>query len=230
VPTPARGREGRSSLPGPPRSNVEGDAAEKTLAVALRGGLLKAAAAPEEIWRNFEEDQGCSAKADLDGCELQCRRAFHVPDGALGPVYAAVRTVLGSPDERLLWHGTSWQSLPNILSSGFNRAYAGRHGTKYGNGTYFSSDPLYALRFCDKGNGPRALLLARVLVGRYARGAPDLIEPPVLEGSDGEVLDVAAAPAGSRRYDSTVDNCEKPKIFCVFRDFQALPVALFAMD
>jgi len=150
------------------------------------------------------------------------RRAFHIHSGPQGPVYEAVRSALGGPEERLLWHGTSWQSLPNILRSGFNRAYSGRHGTKFGVGTYFSPDAEYALRFCDKAT-PRALLLARVLVGRWTKGAPGLREPPLIgNGEEGWER--------GRRYDSTVDNCERPRIFCVFRDFQALPVGLVVLN
>merc|ERR1712032_303297 len=78
--------------------------------------------------------------------------------------YAAVHAALGP--ERLLWHGTSWDSVPNIVRNGFNRAYsygAMKHGARLGRGTYFAQDPNYALRFCSGGRSrtmPRALLLA----------------------------------------------------------------------
>lgn len=151
---------------------------------------------------------------------LRHPRAFCTHLDAQASVYEAVRSTLGDPSERLLWHGTSWQSLLNILRSGFNRAYSGRHGSKFGVGTYFASELAYALRFCDRGT-PRALLLARVLVGHYTRGAPGLVEPPLLGGHGG-----TSGAGGGRRYDSTADSCQDPRIFCVFRDFQALPVGL----
>lgn len=128
--------------------------------------------------------------------------------------YDAVKTSLGP--ERLLWHGTSWESVPNIVRHGFNRAYAyegARHGSKLGRGTYFAEDPAYAARFCNRGQGPRALLLAGVLPGRSTCGEDGLIEPP-LDPQDGT------------RFDSTVDNVVNPRIFCVFRDFQAIPLYL----
>lgn len=137
---------------------------------------------------------------------------LRVECGLAASVYSAVRPNLGP--ERLLWHGTSWDCVANIVHHGFNRAYAfgGRHGAKLGRGTYFSEDPTYALRFCGRG-APRALLLAGVLPGRFARGVEGLIEPPVADSS------------GSR-FDSTVDDPACPKVFCVFKDFQALPLYL----
>lgn len=120
------------------------------------------------------------------------------------------------PEERDLWHGTSWSFVPKILKQGFNRSFAGRHGTLLGHATYFSSDPRCSLRFCDKGggqHGTKALILSRVLVGRYCKGSPSDVEPPVCN-DDGD------------RYDTTVDSMESPSIFAVFRDFQAIPLLL----
>lgn len=93
-----------------------------------------------------------------------------------------------------------------------------------GVGTYFAADAGYALRFCSCSR-PRALLLARVLVGRSAKGCPGLIEPPLLE-----IPEVGPSPAGAKRHDSTVDDCDDPRVFCVFRDFQALPVGLVVVS
>lgn len=122
--------------------------------------------------------------------------------------YAGVKSSLGP--ERLLWHGTSWESAANIVRHGFNRAYGGRHGAKLGRGTYFAEDPAYALRFCGR-TSSRAVFLAGVLPGRSCRGQDGLVEPP-------------RADETGARFDSTVDDPERPKVFCVFRDFQALPL------
>jgi len=126
--------------------------------------------------------------------------------------YTAVSKTLGP--ERLLWHGTAWDSVANIVRHGFNRAYSGRHGAKLGRGSYFAEDAAYALRFCGRCT-PRALFLAGVLPGRCCRGEENLVEPPA-DKSD----------ASGARYDSTVDDPERPKVFCVFKDFQALPLYL----
>merc|ERR1712113_343963 len=120
--------------------------------------------------------------------------------------------------ERELWHGTSWATVPKIVRQGFNRSFAGRHGTLLGAGTYFSTDPAYSQRFCDRHGGGRdgtkALLLSRVLVGNYCKGTKEDVEPPVMDSESGVL------------FDSTVDNEEHPSIFVVFRDFQALPLFL----
>lgn len=128
--------------------------------------------------------------------------------------YAGVRQALGP--ERLLWHGTAWECVPNIARNGFNRAYAynrARHGARLGRGTYFAEDPSFALRFCGRRSKNRALLLAGVLPGRWTRGEDGLIEPP-------------QDTVTGARFDSTVENVADPHVFCVFRDFQALPLFL----
>lgn len=128
--------------------------------------------------------------------------------GAVAAAYEGVAAALGP--ERLLWHGTSWDSAANIIRHGFNRAYSGRHGSRLGRGSYFTEDPSYALRFCGRGN--KAVFLAGVLPGRFCKGAEGLVEPPP---DDSGV-----------RFDSTVDDPQNPRAFCVFRDFQALPLFL----
>lgn len=129
---------------------------------------------------------------------------------SVGAAYAGVRKALGP--ERLLWHGTPWDAVANIAQHGFNRAYCGRHGAKLGRGSYFAEDAAYAARFCSRSQPSRAIFLAGVLPGRVCRGEDGLVEPP--------------ADATGARFDSTVDDVERPRVFCVFRDFQALPLYL----
>lgn len=124
--------------------------------------------------------------------------------------YVGVQKALGP--ERLLWHGTPWDAVANIAQHGFNRAYCGRHGAKLGRGSYFAEEAAYAARFCGKSTASRAIFLAGVLPGRYCRGEDGLVEPP--------------ADDSGARFDATVDDTERPKVFCVFRDFQALPLYL----
>eukprot|EP00434_Breviolum_minutum_P026118 symbB.v1.2.023094.t1/scaffold2090.1/size89944/3 len=133
--------------------------------------------------------------------------------GAMAAAYQAARESLGP--ERLLWHGTSWECVPNIVRHGFNRAYAfnARHGSKLGRGVYFAEDPGYALRFAGKTQRTRAMLLAGVLLGKQTRGKEGLLEPP-------------ADSRGGFRFDSTCDDVKRPRVFCVFKDFQAIPLYL----
>jgi len=142
---------------------------------------------------------------------VEVKAVFRVEIATASSVaYNGVRRTLGP--EKLLWHGTTWEAAGNIAQNGFNRAYVGRHGTKLGRGTYFAEDASYAMRFCSRGPS-RAIFLAGVLPGRYCRGEEGLVEPP-------------PAPDNGARFDSTVDDPEQPRIFCVFRDFQALPLYL----
>lgn len=209
--SPAGGTRGRparaTSAPNP-------EEALQSSAALLQRGLILAATEEEEA-----PLRACVLES-LPGATLV--RAYRIAEGSQRGMYAALResTRGGAElvDERDLWHGTGWCTVPKILRSGFNRSFAGRHGTRLGMGTYFSSDLSYSVRFCDRQGGgadaTKVVLLARVLVGRFCRGEPSLVEPPVLDAETGE------------RYDSTCDNEESPSIFAVFRDFQALPLFL----
>jgi len=145
-----------------------------------------------------------------NSCVLRVLRLENNNSGLCG-VYEAVRRTTSVANERSLWHGTSFDCVRNIALSGFNRAYCGRHGTKLGFGTYFSQSAEYSVRFCDRKQKRRVVILADVIVGSWTKGTPDLVEPPHM---DTDCLS---------RYDSTVDDVDNPSIFCVFRDFQALP-------
>eukprot|EP00401_Gymnodinium_catenatum_P074071 CAMPEP_0117559190 /NCGR_PEP_ID=MMETSP0784-20121206/53230_1 /TAXON_ID=39447 /ORGANISM="" /LENGTH=613 /DNA_ID=CAMNT_0005356555 /DNA_START=56 /DNA_END=1895 /DNA_ORIENTATION=+ len=155
-------------------------------------------------------------KSDLDAVRgwlasslpnAEVRTVLRVECALAAAAYAGVRKSLGQ--ERLLWHGTSWDSVANIVRHGFNRAYSGRHGAKLGRGTYFAEEAAYAMRFCGKAP-TRAVFLAGVLPGRCCRGEDGLVEPPQCDST-------------GTRFDSTVDDPERPRVFCVFKDFQALP-------
>ncbi|CAE7487174.1 Parp12 [Symbiodinium natans] len=138
---------------------------------------------------------------------------YRVENPTLAGVYAAVRDAMGSDCELDLWHGTSSECVPNIVLNGFNRAYSGRHGTKLGHGCYFSASAAYSTKFCERKRHRRMVFFAKVLVGAWAKGSPDLVEPPCRD-KDGLV-----------RFDSTVDDAECPVNFCIFRDFQVGPEA-----
>lgn len=86
--------------------------------------------------------------------------------------------------------------------------------TLYGNGVYFARDASYSTQ--SRYSPPdaaknRYLYLARVLVGEYTVGRPEMITPPA-KGSD-----------ATDAYDSVVDNTGNPSIFVVFYDNQCYP-------
>jgi len=136
---------------------------------------------------------------------------YRVENPTLTNIYRAVQGSMELTEELDLWHGTLVDCACNIVLNGFNRGYSGRHGTRLGHGTYFSSSAAYSLRFCDRRRVRRVMFLSKVLAGVWTKGSPELVEPP---HRDGDHL---------ARYDSTVDDVSTPSMFCIFRDFQALP-------
>ncbi|NXH42078.1 PAR14 polymerase, partial [Dicaeum eximium] len=120
-----------------------------------------------------------------------------------------------SNNERLLFHGTSQESITFINKHGFNRSYAGMHAANFGNGTYFavnanySANELYAK---PDVNGRRHMYLARVLVGEYSLGRKGSITPARKNVSNSVDL-----------FDSSTDNMSQPSMFIIFNDIQAYP-------
>ncbi|NXP05277.1 PAR14 polymerase, partial [Thinocorus orbignyianus] len=118
-------------------------------------------------------------------------------------------------NERLLFHGTSKESLTLINNYGFNRSYAGMHAASYGNGTYFAVQASYSAH--DTYSKPdvdrkKYMYLARVLVGEYAQGKSGSITPAAKNA--GNSIDL---------YDSSTDNVAHPSMFIIFNDIQAYP-------
>ncbi|XP_009867328.1 PREDICTED: poly [ADP-ribose] polymerase 14-like [Apaloderma vittatum] len=118
-------------------------------------------------------------------------------------------------NERLLFHGTSQESLTLINTHGFNRSYAGAHAANYGNGTYFAVDASYSAHDTysrPDANGKKYMYLARVLVGECSQGKRGLITPGIKYGGNSVEL-----------YDSCADNVKNPSMFVIFNDIQAYP-------
>ncbi|NXC14958.1 PAR14 polymerase, partial [Corythaeola cristata] len=118
-------------------------------------------------------------------------------------------------NERLLFHGTSKESLPLINNRGFNRSYAGMHAANFGNGTYFAVNASYSAHDTYSKpdvDGKKYMYLARVLVGEYSQGTKGSITPAIKNTSNS--LD---------QFDSSTDNVNQPSMFIVFNDVQAYP-------
>jgi len=195
---------------------------ELPLAPLLDRGLLSTLSRPGGLGGVTEISHDAEAVPD-DLSHVRALFSSQVPDvtvlgvhrvenESLARVYEAVRGTMGPAPELDLWHGTTPDCVRNILLGGFNRAYGGRHGTRLGLGTYFSPDAAYSLRFCGRSRGARhVMLLAKVRIGTCAKGAPELVEPPYRDADQME------------RYDATVDDVDAPSMYCIFRDYQALP-------
>ena len=116
--------------------------------------------------------------------------------------------------EKLLFHGTSSDVVDAICKQNFDHRLQGKHGTKYGKGSYFAVDASYSNNYSGLGGDKtRFMFLARVLTGEYKLGMPDFRRPPLKVPND---------PA-SDLYDSCVDDENQPKIFVIFNDEQCYP-------
>ncbi|XP_078084308.1 protein mono-ADP-ribosyltransferase PARP14-like isoform X2 [Mustelus asterias] len=121
----------------------------------------------------------------------------------------------GTTNERILFHGTAPDTLDSISRLGFNRSYAGRNATVYGNGTYFAVDARYSASASyakPDANGFKHIYRARVLTGVYCQGSGGMVTPPPKSSANPTDL-----------YDSVVDNVNKPSMFLIFNDIQAYP-------
>jgi poly [ADP-ribose] polymerase 10/14/15 len=118
-------------------------------------------------------------------------------------------------NERILWHGTSADTIQQINIHGFNRSYCGKNAVVYGKGVYFASQWWYSAQNTysspDGTSQKKYIYQTRVLVGEFALGKEEYIDTPLKPGSK------------FLRYDSVVNDVSSPLIFVIFRDSQAYP-------
>lgn len=121
----------------------------------------------------------------------------------------------GGAGERLLYHGTTQENCDSIMTTGFNRRFAGQNATLYGLGTYFAVNAVYSAHPTyskPNASGCQLMFVARVLTGLYTVGQGGMMVPP---------------PRNTQRphdlYDSVVDNTDDPNMYVVFHDDQAYP-------
>ncbi|KAL6080764.1 hypothetical protein STEG23_013954 [Scotinomys teguina] len=118
-------------------------------------------------------------------------------------------------NEKQLFHGTEASSLPHLNSHGFNRSYAGKNATCYGQGTYFAVDASYSASDVysrPDANRKKYMYYVRVLTGNYTNGHSTLIVPPSRNPQNPTDL-----------YDTVTDNVNNPSLFVVFYDNHAYP-------
>jgi hypothetical protein len=117
-----------------------------------------------------------------------------------------------------LFHATDESTVEEIVKGNFNRSFAGKNSTSYGQGSYFARDASYSARVRKGGEnysvpnaeGFKFVILCRVLIGDFCRGSETFKVPPDM-------------PDGTRRYDTTVDNTEDPTVFVTYNDAQVYP-------
>uniref|UniRef100_A0A3P9H6F6 Poly [ADP-ribose] polymerase n=1 Tax=Oryzias latipes TaxID=8090 RepID=A0A3P9H6F6_ORYLA len=155
--------------------------------------------------------------AGHDGSEL-CLQIERVQNITLWKSYEFLKKQMEQKNnhknnERVLFHGTSANSIDLINNKGFNRSYAGLHAAAFGKGSYFAVDPAYSAQGYAKpdNQGHKRMYQARVLVGDFTQGNSGLIVPPSKSGQSADL------------YDSVTDNKNPPSMFVVFNDIQAFP-------
>ncbi|XP_040056587.2 poly(ADP-ribose) polymerase family member 14-related sequence 1 [Gasterosteus aculeatus] len=122
-------------------------------------------------------------------------------------------------NERRLFHGTCHDTVGHINEYGFNRSYAGKNATCYGNGTYFAVAANYSASNTyspPNQNGEKCMYLCRVLTGDFTVGKQGMIVPP------------AKSATSTQKYDSVVDRMANPSMFVIFHDSQAYPEYLIS--
>lgn len=114
-----------------------------------------------------------------------------------------------------LFHGT--KAVESIVNStdgnGFLPLLAGTEtGAIWGHGTYFARDAKYSDSYARcLPSGKKQMLLVDVLVGRHTQGAKGMKTCPQVPGE------------GYNRFNSLVDNVERPSIYVVQHSHQAYP-------
>lgn len=122
---------------------------------------------------------------------------------------------------KLLFHGTSSDVVDAICKQNFDHRLRGKHGTKYGEGSYFARDASYSNNYSSlSGEKTRFMFLAFVLTGEYKLGGQDFRRPPLKDPNN---------PA-SDLYDSCVDDEYQPTIFVIFNDEQCYPSYLIKYE
>ena len=74
-----------------------------------------------------------------------------------------------SPNEKLLYHGTSYDVADAICFQNFDFRLWGKNATRFGKGTYFSISASYSHDYSrPDSKGYYYMFIAQVLVGRHA--------------------------------------------------------------
>ena len=129
---------------------------------------------------------------------------------------------------RLLFHGTrdpaSVRKICTAMDAGFLPLLSGsRNGEAYGSGCYFARDARYSHGYSaavDPADPSlRQIILADVAVGHCTQGRPGLKAGPVMPTK----FQPTGDGAGTRRFNSFVDNVDNASIFVVPHSSQAYP-------
>ncbi|CAF1213396.1 unnamed protein product [Adineta steineri] len=90
------------------------------------------------------------------------------------------RKTHGNDTEKVLYHGCPENAAYAIAADCFNRSFAGKNGTAYGVGVYFSSNAAYSHGYAHPNSkGERFMFIVRVLIGKTTAGNSSMKTRPV---------------------------------------------------
>ena len=117
-------------------------------------------------------------------------------------------------NERILFYGAKQENIESICADNIDcRGQDEKGVAAFGQGAYFTMEASLSNTYSKQDSeGVRYMFLANVLVGSYTKGDASLTRPP----HKGDV-------AANKRYDSCVDNMDRPTIFVLFDSDQYYP-------
>eukprot|EP01084_Bolivina_argentea_P071328 129710_1 len=130
-------------------------------------------------------------------------------------IFDNILNIKSNPKWQYLYYGTSFEGAKKIIINGFNREY-NKH-TKYGYGTYLSSDASISSQHCIRYNKTTAvycMLICKTLIGDCVQGYNDMKQITLIKAD------------GYTRYDSIVDDINNPHIFVINKDYHSIPTYL----
>ncbi|CAK0839896.1 unnamed protein product [Prorocentrum cordatum] len=129
--------------------------------------------------------------------------------------------------ERLLFHGTDYNTAVTIATDGFDFRAGLKHGCFYGRGTYFTSQACKGHQYTESSakTGLRAVILSRVIVGDVFctdRVDTELRRPPNNERT-GRLYDTVVAKPGPKKGLDGLIHRQAHTEFVIFEKYQAYP-------
>lgn len=146
----------------------------------------------ESICKSFEEDM----KGTACICEI-----YEITNHVLEEEYQKCKDLISekrgkSPEEIIVYHGTTYSAAANIISTGFQTKYS--TCAAYGKGTYASKYPLIALSYC-KDTKTKAdysfIFICKFLKGKFGSPKSDnIIDTDLYDYSGSHDNDILVTP------------------------------------
>lgn len=119
-----------------------------------------------------------------------------------------IQKKFGTVNEVECFHGTSYQSMLNIIEDGFNKQY--NHRSAYGKGTYFAISSAYSKEYAiPETNGISYMFICYISYGSKTQGSANL------------VID-------TNEFDCAVDYLANPSIYVIPNDNDIYPKYVIA--